>query len=103
EDRILSLWPGVQYPERAKSLIGKTALLEFKLLDEKADVEAAVQGRVPEGDELLYQRRVDKQTKAERKIPYVVQKRTLLTGGELTRAEVNADPNSPGNWQVAIE
>src|SRR5438552_482871 len=66
-------------------------------------VEAAVQGRVPEGDEVLYQRRVDKQTKVERKIPYVVQKRTLLTGAELTRAEVNADPNAPGNWQVSIE
>src|SRR5436189_853735 len=103
QDRILIQLPGVQDPERAKALIGKTALLEFKLVDEKADVEAAVQGRVPEGDEVLYQRRVDKQTKAERKIPYVVGKRTLLTGAELTRAEVNADPNSPGNWQVAIE
>lgn len=103
EDRILIQLPGVQDPERAKALIGKTALLEFKLVDEKADVEAALQGRVPEGDELVYQRRVDKQSKTERKIPYVVQKRTLLTGAELTRAEVNADPNSPGNWQVAIE
>src|SRR6267143_1281530 len=103
DDRILIQLPGVQDPERAKALIGKTALLEFKLVDEKADVETAVQGRVPEGDEVLYQRRVDKQTKVERKIPYVVQKRTLLTGAELTRAEVNADPNSPGNWQVAIE
>jgi preprotein translocase subunit SecD len=103
DDRILIQLPGVQDPERAKALIGKTALLEFKLVDERADAEAAVQGRVPEGDEVLYQRRVDKQTKAERKIPYVVNKRTLLTGGELTRAEVNADPNSPGNWQVAIE
>ena len=52
---------------------------------------------------MLYQRRVDKETKAERKIPFVVQKRGLLTGAELTRAEVQADPNSPGNWQVAIE
>ena len=103
DDRILIQLPGVQDPERAKALIGKTALLEFKLVDEKADVEAAVQGRVPEGDEVLYQRRVDKQTKVERKIPYVVQKRTLLTGAELTRAEVNADPNAPGNWQVSIE
>src|SRR5438132_619235 len=58
EDRILIQLPGVQDPERAKALIGKTALLEFKLVDEKADVEAAVQGRVPEGDEVLYQRRV---------------------------------------------
>jgi preprotein translocase subunit SecD len=33
----------------------------------------------------------------------VVQKRTLFTGAELNRAEVQADPNSPGNWQVGIE
>jgi preprotein translocase subunit SecD len=102
-DRILIQLPGVQDPERAKALIGKTALLEFKLVDEKADVQAAVQGRVPEGDDLVYQRRVDKQTKEERRQPYVVQKRALLTGGELTRADVGADPNAPGNWQVAIE
>ena len=55
-------------------------------------------GRLPEGSELVYQRRVDKETKVERKIPYVVQKRALLTGAELTRAEVQADPSSQGNW-----
>jgi preprotein translocase subunit SecD len=102
-DRILIQLPGVQDPERAKALIGKTALLEFKLVDEKADAQAAVGGRVPDGDELVYQRRLDKETKAERRTPYVVQKRALLTGAELTRADVSADPNSPGNWQVAIE
>jgi preprotein translocase subunit SecD len=102
-DRILIQLPGVQDPERAKALIGKTALLEFRLLDEQTSVEQAQAGRLPEGSEILYQRRTDKETKAERKIPYVVQKRTLLTGSELTRAEVQADPNSPGNWQVAIE
>src|SRR5881409_3691475 len=103
QDRILIQLPGVQDPERAKALIGKTALLEFKLLDERTSVEDAQSGRLPEGSELLYQRRVDKQTKVERKVPYVVQKRTLLTGAELNSAEVQADPNSPGNWQVAIE
>jgi preprotein translocase subunit SecD len=102
-DRILIQLPGVQDPERAKALIGKTALLEFKLLDEQTPVEQALGGKLPETSEVLYQRRVDKETKAERKVPYVVQKRTLLTGGELTRAEVQADPNAPGNWQVAIE
>ncbi|MBI2494375.1 MAG: protein translocase subunit SecD [Candidatus Rokubacteria bacterium] len=102
-DRILIQLPGVQDPARAKALIGKTALLEFKLLDERTPVEQALAGQLPEASELLYRRDVDKQTKAERKTPFVVQKRTLLTGGELTRAEVQADPNSPGNWQVAIE
>jgi preprotein translocase subunit SecD len=103
DDRILIQLPGVQDPDRAKALIGKTALLEFRLLDEQTPVEQAVAGRLPETSELLYQRRIDKDTKAERKQPYVVQKRTLLTGAELTRAEVQADPNAPGNWQVAIE
>ncbi len=103
QDRILIQLPGVQEPERAKALIGKTALLEFKLLDERTSVEEARAGRLPETSEILFQRRVDKQTKEERKIPYVVQKRTLLTGAELNRAEVQADPNSPGNWQVSIE
>ena len=102
-DRILIQLPGIQDPARAKELIGKTALLEFKLLDERASVEEALKGNVPEGDEVLYGRRVDKETKTERKIPYVVQKRALLTGAELTSATVAADPNSPGNWQVSIE
>ena len=102
-DRILIQLPGVQDPERAKALIGKTALLEFKLLDDRTPVEQALAGQLPETSEVLYQRRVEPETKAERKIPYVVGKRTLLTGAELTRAEVQADPNSPGSWQVAIE
>jgi preprotein translocase subunit SecD len=102
-DQILIQLPGVQDPARAKALIGKTALLEFKLLDEKTPIDQALAGHLPETSEVLYGREIDKQTKAERKIPYVVQKRTLLTGAELTRAEVSADPNSMGNWQVAIE
>ena len=103
EDRILIQLPGVQDPARAKALIGKTALLEFKLVDERVSAEDAAAGRVPEGDEVLYDRRVDPQTKVERKIPYVVQKRTLLTGAELTRAEVRQDSNLGTAWYVSIE
>jgi len=102
-DQILIQLPGIQDAARAKALIGKTALLEFKLLDERTSVDQALAGHLPETDELLYGREVDKQTKVERKVPYVVQKRSLLTGAELTRADVSADPNSMGNWQVAIE
>jgi preprotein translocase subunit SecD len=103
EDRILIQLPGIQDPDRAKALIGKTALLEFKLLDERASPEEALAGKLPEGAEILYQRRTDNETKTERKVPYVVQKRTLLTGAEMTRADVSSDPNSVGQWQVALE
>jgi preprotein translocase subunit SecD len=51
----------------------------------------------------VYQRRrVSPDSKEEQRIPHVVLKRTLLSGNELTDASVQADPNSPGNWQVAI-
>src|SRR5207302_870904 len=97
--------PGVQDPARAKALIGKTALLEFKLLDERTSPDQALAGQLPEGSEILYERpcgRDKKDGKAEVKKPVVVQKRTLLTGSELTDARVTADPNAMGNWQVSI-
>ncbi len=103
ENRILIQLPGIQDPERAKALIGKTALLEFKLVDDAVSPEAALAGQLPPDDEIVYQRVTDPRTKTERRTPFVVKRRTLLTGAELNRAEVTSDPNSVGNWQVAIE
>jgi preprotein translocase subunit SecD len=94
ENRILVQLPGIQDPVRAKALIGKTALLEFKLLDEAADVTQAVQQGPPPGDEILYGRRVDPTTKAETRIPYVVRKPTLLTGDLIQTAEVRLSDSS---------
>jgi preprotein translocase subunit SecD len=102
DNRILVQLPGVQDPERAKALIGKTALLEFKMLDENADPEAAVRGTVPEGDELLYQRRVEKETGTERRIPYVVKKQALLTGRDLSTARVSIDQTTSEPY-VSVE
>ena len=104
DNRILIQLPGVDDPQRAKDLIGKTALLEFKLLDDKVDPEAAAKGAVPlpADDELLYQRRVDKDTKQERKIPYVVQKKVFLTGSDLTTARVSIDQNTSEPY-VSVE
>jgi preprotein translocase subunit SecD len=94
DNRILIQLPGVQDPERAKALIGKTALLEFKLVNDGANVEQAVAGQIPATSELLYQRRVDKQTKEERRIPYVVEKKALLTGADVANARVSIDQNT---------
>ncbi len=102
ENRILVQLPGVQDPERAKALIGKTALLEFKFLDEQADVDKAVREGPPEGDELLWQRIVDKQTKQERRVPHVVKKKTLLTGADLATARVSIDQSTSEPY-VSVE
>jgi preprotein translocase subunit SecD len=87
-DRILVQLPGVQDPARAKALIGRTAVLEFKLVDEQADPARAVQEGPPPGDEVLYGRRVNRETKAETRVPYVVHKETLLTGDLISDASV---------------
>ena len=91
ENRILIQLPGIKDTQRAKALIGKTALLEFKLLDEGHDVEAALKGDIPAGSELLYQITIDKETLREIKTPYLIKKRTLLTGAYLTDAKVQID------------
>src|SRR6266540_6141811 len=93
DNRILVQLPGVQDPERAKSLIGKTALLEFKMVDDRVDPAAAAGGSaaLPLTDELLYERRVDPETKQERRIPIVVQKKAMLTGADVADAEVRLD------------
>ncbi len=91
EKRILIQLPGIKDTERAKQLIGKTALLEFKLLDEIHDVNAAINGSVPPGSELLYQVSYDPATQREVKTPYLVKKQALLTGAYLTNARVQID------------
>ncbi len=79
---ILVQLPGIQDPERAKALIGKTALLEFKLVDERGDVEAAERSGAPPGREVLYQ------VEGGVKIPYLLEARTLMTGDAIADANV---------------
>ncbi len=91
ENRLLIQLPGVKDTQRAKDLIGKTALLEFKLLDETHDVDAAVKGTVPPGTEVLYEVREDPDTRRPIKTPYLLMKRAILTGSYLTDAKVQID------------
>ncbi len=91
EKRILIQLPGVSDTQRAKDLIGKTAQLEFKLLDETHDLDAALKGRVPAGSQILYQIEEDPDTNQPKKTPYLIKKRTLLTGARLKDARVQID------------
>ncbi len=91
EKRILIQLPGIKDTQRAKELIGRTALLEFKLLDETGDLDAAVKGDLPPGSELLYEIKEDPSTNRTTRIPYLVQKRAHLTGAYLTDARVQID------------
>ena len=90
-DRILIQLPGIKDPQRAINLIGRTARLEFKLLDEEGNIDEALKGNIPPGDIILYQRSIDPQTAAVRKVPYLLKEKTLMTGEYLKDARVAID------------
>ncbi len=91
ERRILIQLPGVKDTERAKELIGRTAQLEFKLVDERMAPDVAESRGVPPGSEILYEVVEDPATRRTLKTPYLVKKRALLTGAYLTDARVSFD------------
>ena len=87
-DQILVQLPGIRDPQRAINLIGQTALLEFKLVDDEGNIDEALKGNIPAGDMILYQKSVDPQTGAVRKIPYLLKEKTLMTGEFIKDARV---------------
>ena len=83
-DRILVQVPGLQDPTRLKELIGKTAKLDFRMVDSTVTPEQAVQGRAPADSDVLM-------SSTAPKTPYVIKKQVLVSGGELTDAQPGFD------------
>ena len=103
EKRLLIQLPGIKDTQRAKDLIGKTALLEFKLVDEFHDLNNALKGSPPPGSEILYQEVEDPDTKRViKRIPFLIKKRASLTGEYLKDARVQFD-NQSGHAMVNLE
>ncbi|TLM68423.1 MAG: protein translocase subunit SecD [Deltaproteobacteria bacterium] len=102
DNRILIQLPGVKDPQRALDLLGKTARLEFKMVVDNANPQDAVKGILPPGTQLLYEKRVDKQTGTVTETPMVVESKTSLTGDLLADAQVRID-NRFNEPYVAIE
>lgn len=81
EDEIVVQLPGVTERQRAIDIIGKTALLEFKIVSPDIDkLQQAIAGTVPEGYEL--------KISEEDKEPLLLEKQAVLTGEALTNASV---------------
>ena len=89
--RILVQLPGVKNFQRVIDIIGRTARLEFKLVDESMSVQSALKTGIPEQDEILNQENTDKETGKTTKEPFLLKKRAVLTGDTLTSAEVRYD------------
>ncbi len=97
DERIVVQLPGVKDPERVKSLIGRTAKLNFHLLDPTTVELAEQRGKLPPGtfrslnaDPTAYEKE------------FIVKKRVLLTGDRLNNAAATVDPQT-GRYVVAFE
>jgi preprotein translocase subunit SecD len=88
-DRVVVQLPGVQDTAKAKEILGRTATLEIRLVDEeKSDLttlEQASKGQTPFGDEFFMDRNGQ---------PILVKKKVELTGEYITDAGPGADQQS---------
>jgi preprotein translocase subunit SecD len=124
ERQILIQLPGEKDPQRALSVIGKTALLEFKLLDEESAIAhewpesvpagqeqawlAEWTGKIPPGDEILFERVAEEKGPVSKR-PYLVRQRAAMTGdslrdalvtiGEFNEAQVSVTFDGAGSAQ----
>jgi preprotein translocase subunit SecD len=94
---ILVQLPGIQDPGRAKELIGKTAVLQFKIVRE-VDAEPFAKGAqaVPAGTQVLYELSKTPAGERQKGDPLLVEANTLMTGDVVTDARVRPGelPNS---------
>ncbi|WP_108651596.1 protein translocase subunit SecD [Dongshaea marina] len=93
-DRIIVELPGVQDATRAKEILGATATLEFRMVDENADPAAAAAGQVPPGDQLLYNKNDQ---------PVVLKKQVILTGNHITDAQSAFDEYSRPQVSIKLD
>lgn len=85
-ERIVVQLPGVQDTAQAKEILGATATIEFRLVDEQNDpFSAADTGRVPVGSILYYER--------DSKNPILLKRNVMLTGDRIINANSGFDEN----------
>lgn len=111
-DEIVVQLPGIDDPERAMSLIGKTAQLQFKLVADTKGIDLwnlisqaqqsgqwnwgmgrkilnrVLQNKLPPGTEIYFETNVDKTTGKETKTPLLVQTQVMMTGDMVQDAQV---------------
>jgi len=85
-DRVVVQLPGVQDTAKAKDILGRTATLEVRMVDEDhsdaASLQAAIGGQAPFGDELLYDRDG---------APHLLKREVILTGDRISDAQPGFD------------
>jgi preprotein translocase subunit SecD len=95
-DRVVVQLPGVQDVAKAKDIIGRTATLEVRLVDDSVEAQAAAAGTapVPFGTERYMERGAR---------PVIVKRQVLLTGENLTDAQPGFDDNQQPAVHLSLD
>lgn len=86
-NRILVQVPGLEDPARLKALLGQTAKLTFRMVDQSVSAQQALQSRPPADASILY-------SNDEPPVPYVIQNQVLVSGEDLIDAQPGFDQRS---------
>ncbi len=86
--RIVVQVPGLQDPEQLRNLLGRTARLEFKMVDTTATEQQLAQGRAPIGSQVLPYPELGPQGRI------AVQRRAMVTGDRINDASQGFDPQT---------
>lgn len=96
DDRIVIQLPGIQDTAGAKDILGATATLEYRAVDEEHTVEEALSGRVPPGSKIYYTRERKEGSRVIPAVPVLLKKRVIVTGEHVTNAQAGIDPDTGG-------
>lgn len=91
EDRIVIQLPGIQDTAGAKDILGATATLEYRAVDEEHSVEDALNNRVPAGSKIYYTRERKEGSRVYPSYPVLLKKRVIVTGEHVTNAVAGID------------
>jgi preprotein translocase subunit SecD len=93
DKHIVVQLPGVQDTTRAKEILGTTATLEYRLVDVEHDVQQAVEGHVPVGSRLYYERNGN---------PILLDRRVIVTGDQIVDASSGVDQDGRPSVNISL-
>jgi len=94
-ERIVVQLPGVQDTARAKEILGSVATIEFRMVDEKNDVQTAIQsGKTPTGSKLY---------KFKDGRPLLLKANVITTGENIVDASSSMDENNQPSVSIVLD
>jgi preprotein translocase subunit SecD len=93
DNRIMVQLPGVQDTTRAKEILGTTATLEYRLVDVEHDVLKAVEGHVPIGSRVYYEKNGN---------PILLDRRVIVTGDQIVDASSGMDQDGRPSVSITL-